>query len=485
MLNATANFRLTELSEVATALDEAQSHLSWWRARLIPEARPIGETLYHLVDSLTSLCEWGRALTEGNEDASAKLDAAKAKATLVEDCLSDARHKLFRRRATRTIEAVLEVEQLSDLEEVFARIAEVPVPSYCVAQSQAGQPRQMLEENDEVESVSEPQRPFIIKVMLDVNGSPWSVPQVFQVGQIYDLNARLTVPGWPENAERLEIDYTSTITQDQYNITPLTIDRPSDDSFEEFEKRGSIEFPKAQSLLSEPIDVRLFANFHFPDEDTSPVPATVIGYRELKARVRSRDQEPLLTGYPSLDRRVADIIHEIESIENLSSSHREDFIEALRHVANYQGLAAQGGTYREGNTIQEDDFQRDLLRHLRGLLGREVQEAPKQGGGITDIQYRSVTIELKVEKDISERSKLVEKYSGQPTQYSSSVGSTLGITCILDLAEKEKPPASLENEIQLVEPELHGYSEEQPPNPTKIAVVFINGNLPPPSEHSR
>lgn len=485
MLNATANFRLTELSEVATALDEVQSHLAWWRARLIPEARPIGEALHHLVDSFTSLCEWGQSLTEGNDVASAKLEAAKAKAALAEDCLSDVRHKLFRKRTAETVEAVSEVEQLSDLDEVFARIAEVPVPSHRVAQSQAGPPRQMVEENDEAESVSESQRPFIVKVMLDVDGSPWSVPQVFQAGQIYDLNARVTVPVWPENAERLEIEYTSTIAQDQYNIRPLTIERPSSDTAEEFEERGSIEFPKAQSLLSEPIGIRLFANFHFPDEDTSPVPATIIGYRDLEARVQSRDKESLLTGYPH-DQRIVNIIREIdESIENPSSSHRKDFIEALRHIANYQGLAAQGGIYRAGNTIQEDDFQRDLLRHLRGLLGREVQEAPKQGGGITDIQYRSVTIELKVEKDISERSKLVEKYSGQPTQYSSSVGSTLGITCILDLTEKEKPPASLENEIQLVEPELHGYSEEQPPNPTKIAVVFINGNLPPPSEHSR
>lgn len=442
--------------------------------------------MYHLLDSLASLCEWGWLLTEGREDASAKLNAAKAKATLAGDCLSDAGHELFRRRATRAVKAVSEVEQLSDLERVFARLAEIPVPSYCIAQSQTGPFPRTAEQSDESESDSPSQEPFIVKVMLDIDGSPWSVPQVFQAGQIYDLNARVTIPEWPKNAERLEIAYTATVTQDQYNITRLTVERPSDDRVEEFEKRGSIEFPKAQSPLSEPMDILLLADFHFPDEDTSPVPATIIGYRELKARVRSKGQEPLLTGYSSLDHRVADIIHEIdESMENLSSSHQEDFIEALRHVARYQGLRAQGGTYREGDTIQESDFQEDLLDHMRRLLGAEVEEAPKQGGGITDIQYRSITIELKVEKDISERSKLVEKYSGQPTQYSSSVGSTLGITCILDLTEKEKPPASLENEIQLTEPELHGYSEEDPPNPSKIAMVFINGNLPLPSEHSQ
>lgn len=39
-----------------------------------------------------------------------------------------------------------------------------------------------------------------------------------------------------------------------------------------------------------------------------------------------------------------------------------------------------------------------------------MQEAPKQGGGITDIRYRSVTVELKIEKDLSDREEMLACY---------------------------------------------------------------------------
>ena len=49
------------------------------------------------------------------------------------------------------------------------------------------------------------------------------------------------------------------------------------------------------------------------------------------------------------------------------------------------GICLQQAVYKEGQEISEAQFQSDLLDHLRSLLGSEVQEAPKQGGGPTDI----------------------------------------------------------------------------------------------------
>ena len=135
--------------------------------------------------------------------------------------------------------------------------------------------------------------------------------------------------------------------------------------------------------------------------------------------------------------------------------------------------------------MSESQFQQEILHRLRARLGEDVTEAPRQGGGPTDIKYRSVTIELKVEGKISDRRKIVEKYFSQITQYSSADGAQLGILCILDLTTKELPSATPKNQISLETPPLHGFPNNSAPFPTKIAALFVDGNLKLPSEYSR
>ena len=169
----------------------------------------------------------------------------------------------------------------------------------------------------------------------------------------------------------------------------------------------------------------------------------------------------------------------------MHSQHLQDFIEALGAVTNFMGVNLQQALYREGINLLESEFQRDLLRHLRTFLGEEVQEAPNQGGGPTDIQYRTVTIELKVERQIADRRKMIGKYVPQTTQYSSARGAQLGILCILDLTEKCEPPANPKNNVTLEAPEVHGFKGEAAPFPCRIAAVVIDGNLRLPSSYSR
>jgi hypothetical protein len=110
-------------------------------------------------------------------------------------------------------------------------------------------------------------------------------------------------------------------------------------------------------------------------------------------------------------------------------------------------------------------------------LGEDVQEWPRQGGGPSDIRYRSVTLKLKVENKIKNQARMINKYVAQPTQYSSASGAQLGILCILDQTSKDEPPASPQNNIMLVTPPVHGFDNGMAPFPTKIAAVVIDGNL--------
>ena len=75
------------------------------------------------------------------------------------------------------------------------------------------------------------------------------------------------------------------------------------------------------------------------------------------------------------------------------------------------------------------------------------------------------------------------KYMGQPTQYAAADGARLSILCVLDMSPKESPVGTPENYMFTLDPALHGL--ENPEAPSLVAVVVVNGNLPPPSSFSR
>ena len=76
-------------------------------------------------------------------------------------------------------------------------------------------------------------------------------------------------------------------------------------------------------------------------------------------------------------------------------------------------------------------------------------------------------------------------YENQPTQYSSGTGAQLGILCVLDLTEKDVPPAPTQNNLVVLTPKLHGFAAGNAPAPSRIVAVIIDGNLRAPSSYSR
>lgn len=98
-----------------------------------------------------------------------------------------------------------------------------------------------------------------------------------------------------------------------------------------------------------------------------------------------------------------------------------------------------------------------------------------------EINYKGITAELKVEKYQSDREKIIEAHWPQATAYGSSVGKSLSILCVLDLVVKTRPSATPANNVFLREPVFHGFENNKPEAPSRIVIVFIDGNLQKPS----
>lgn len=452
--------------------------------RLIPAVEDAAHPLaciHILSDSFLLLLEWLEALIGADPSAEAKLRALKIKAALEAEALSAQGENKLAPRALEFLRRVEAVNSFTEVAEIARALASIAVPMVEIKEPRSLTP---WAEADTAEA-SNVEEPYLIKVLFDVDRKPWSTPQVLKSGLLYDLHGHVKVPRWPPQATGLTFEAISTLDSDDFSLTFPVISRAESEP-PDYEFRGSVVFRHPQSLTAQPLVLRLRATFVSGADSNLTCPVHIVGYHELNVKVFDTEQVPQLARYPSIDMRSLEIIQEIhEEVTGLDPKHLADFLEALRGVTNFMGVNLQQAIYHDGRSVNEAGFQAEILQHLRTLLGQDVQEAPWQGGGETDIVYRSTVIELKVEKTLKDRRKMIQKYLSQPTQYSSAFGSQLGILCILDLTEKEHPPAAPMNNITLETPVVHGFEDNPPKFPTRIAAVIIDGNLRKPSSYSR
>jgi hypothetical protein len=488
LLTSLRDFKLTQVEQIAGGLGPVLSDLDKLKSDLPQSDKPVLEITANLVNGFVKLCHWAKAALAGEHQAERFLVAAKGEATIAEENLSNLQFNVFGAAARKVVETINSVNSINEIKNVAQQLQLLPVPVFYLTEDSPRKPVVNSAGEPSTQVAPKNKGPFVIKVMFNVERRPWSNSQILLANTIYDIRAELIVPRWPDNADYLLIDYITTLTPDLYRMSKLRLERPQDTSHHEFALRGHVEFPVPQNLLSEPMIIRLRATFLSDSNPNLNYPATIVGYHQLRVKVSEKTISPLLSrsGYKSIDSRNLEIIEEVQrSLPMVNSEHLYDFVDALNAVTNYMGVNLQQALYKGGKDVTETDFRESLLYHMRTWLGEEVQEAPRQGGGPTDIQFKSVTIELKVEKSISDRRKMVEKYFSQPVQYSSAGGAQLGILCILDLTEKRNPPANPQNQISLESPSVHGFPDGDVPFPTKIAAVIIDGNLRWPSSYSK
>ena len=418
-------------------------------------------------------------------DAIRHRESARWHATLASEMLLATEFRGFATAAADSLKLLISVKELSDIKAIAESLGRIPFPVIQVAMisgAQGRSPNRPVSEPTDAKNA--PNGPFVIKVMFEIEGRPWSTPQLVLTKTIYDLQAKATIAGRPDWATRLELIPVTTLSAEQYDFHIPPFSLPASSQKVEMESSGHVQFTDPQSLLSKPISIKLLGQFTSGSGQTAP--ATIVGYHELRVRIADSKRTHVLSKYRAIDLRIAENDLEIQRLaQPVEEPHLEDFVAALGSITNFMGINLQEARYRDTENVAESDFHSHLLRHMRMQLGEDVSNAPKIAGGPTDIVYRSIVTEVKVEDRISDREKMIEKYIGQPTQYSAGLGARLAILCILDMTEKRCPPANPQNNVRLETPPLHGFEPGTATYDTRIAVVIIDGKLKWPSSYSR
>ena len=215
-----------------------------------------------------------------------------------------------------------------------------------------------------------------------------------------------------------------------------------------------------------------------PDVDSSQV--FVQGQRHLRVQCFDPIRDPQ-SGYFEVDKRVLEVRDEVRRVIAVSDIELNNFLLLLTAVGGVAGQSLQDTIFAQ--KISETEFQGEMKKLLRlnPRIGSQLEEHPHVAGGITDLSFRGIRLELKVESNQFVTEDVASRFIQQTAQYVAGSDRRLGMLAVLDCSPKNEAPGTAANDILA--------KMVQPPSgrglPICIGVIIIRGNLAKPSDLSR
>lgn len=232
---------------------------------------------------------------------------------------------------------------------------------------------------------------------------------------------------------------------------------------------------RANSFLARPIEFSYRARF-----SSSAAEIVTQGQRHLTVRCFDPKSDPL-SGYEQVDLRLVPIRDFARRGTGISDTELNNMLMLLAAVGGIAGQALQDNLF--AGVWTEQQFQSEVKRLLRlqPRIGSELEEHPHASGGITDLSFRHIRLELKVIDDHYVARDDLLKFIPQTAQYIVGSDKRLGVLCVLDASPKETAAGSVADDIS--------YEASQGPTgdglPIGIGTVIVRGNLPKPSSLTR
>ncbi|MEO6723647.1 MAG: hypothetical protein ABIN67_24985 [Ferruginibacter sp.] len=377
-------------------------------------------------------------------------------------------------------DSLINVKQLNDLQVLAEEFSKISLPMMLTAEFNPY--ARARENNDPKEETTDGDIGIdntLISVVFYMDRELWANPQIIKPQHLYSLHGIVKINEWPKGYEELVLSQVST-TNDEWFTLSLPIIKFTKDK--EIFIDGNITLQNSQSMLEAPIAIKLLAQFK--GSNIKPFYPPIIGYDQLILRVIDKNSFVYPTGYNKLNEKVLEIVLKIQNdIPDIPKEELENFIVLLSAILNYQGYCYQQAIYKDQSNISEDKFRDTLIQYLsaRPELASSLVKEGVIAGGRVEINYKGIVAELKVEKKIADRKKIIEKYQKQPSAYASATAAQLSILCVLELTPKVSPPAIAAKNIFFHTPVLHGFENIQ--SSSKIVIIIIDGNTPNPSSY--
>jgi len=423
-----------------------------------------------LLRTIAMLVEWRAAVLNAETDADRFLRGAKE------------RHRLWLEEygaadsAARLVEASSGVQTASSIENVGTvcqGIARTPLPIGVFALEHAVArwpvPREKANEDK-----NDPPELIVAFLRFFIDGASADETHFLAPGEMHDLEIEVRVSRWPDSADSLSLSPVTIEPKSSYDFPVFQFIRPVGDPPFRMQQRGRVILRAPQGLQARPFEFRYTASF-------SPIaaeqPVAVVGQRTLRIEGFDLNRAPV-TGYAAIDRKLLQVRDQLRTQPLITVAELGSVLTVLTPLCCLAGRALQDALFK--GTCGESQFQADVRNELRRnpAIASELEEHPHVAGGITDLSFRGIRIELKFEAAKILSMTDCEKFADQTVSYVVGSGKRVGILCVLDNSPKKSPSFPAEEGILVL---------MRPTGSSTICIVtiLIQGNLARPSDLSR
>ncbi len=414
------------------------------------------------------LAEWKHAIRNAEQDAQRFLSSAKLKVSEVEQSsafASDERLKTF-------LDQVKGIKGVGELDDIQDHLKQWALPLLLFANLWTGgfggvripASNRNSEESEKLETI-------VAFLKFDIDGQPARYWNYLKPGTSYDLTIEVRVSHWPKSASVLLLTPVTVDIRERDWLPSFRFEKPEGDGPFILTGTGRAILEVAHSFGSRPYEFLYAAEF----DDTSN--CRIVGHRRLILEGSDITSNPL-TGFSNVDRHLLKVRDELRITPGLHSDDVANSMIVLAGLGNIAAQALRDGLFETGTS--EATYQQETTRMLRNRsdIGEQLQCHPTAAGGITDLTFKDIPIELKVEKNKIMFPKDFKKYFNQTAAYATGLGKRIGILSVLESSLKDEPVGVIEDDIEVF---VHPTGQAE----IIIVVVVIRGGFPKPSSYSK
>jgi hypothetical protein len=419
-----------------------------------------------LVEALSRLAGWKGAIRSAEIDADRHLRAAKM---LAREVAGELKTPPGTDRLHDAASRVLLISDFDEITSVAAAMLSIPLPLPLFSSKENSRfPTQSpIADNTSVS---------VAFASFDLDGVQFEDPHTIEPEVLHDLKVEVNVSRWPEGAAELMLEPLSVEPAGAYELPTFTFLGPGEGPDPLLSATGRLLIRNPVSLFARPLEFKYRARFVPNPSHTS---VFIQGQRCLHVQCFDPIRSPQ-SGYAQIDQKLVAVRSQARNLPAIRDSELHDFLVLMAAVGAIAGQALQDNLFPTMSS--EADFQKEARRMLRlnRHIGAELEEHPHAAGGITDLSFRGIRLELKVEPHLQATIDNAQRYYEQTIQYVVGSDRRFGILCILDCSEKTAAPGSAANDVflHIADPPRGGL-------PIVVGVVIVRGNLCKPSSFSR
>jgi hypothetical protein len=426
---------------------------------------------YTAIAIFVLLAEWKHAIRNAEPDAQRFLSSAKLKASEVDKSLSFAADE----RLDAFLDQVEGLKRVDELTAIQDQLKRWTLPLLLFANLRARDfgglrvpgSKGSSEEPEKLETT-------VAFLKFDIDGEPAKHWNYLKPGTSYDLTIEVRVSNWPKGASYLSLTPVTIDIREREWLPSFRFEKPEGDGPFILTGTGRAVLEVAHSFGSRPYEFLYAAEFN----DTSNCrDVAIVGHRRLLLEGSDVASNPL-TGFSNVDRHLLSVRDKLRTFTGLHSDDVANTMVVLGGLGNIAAQALKGGLFETGTSEQQFQNKATELLRNRSDIGEHLQGHPEAAGGITDLTFRDIPIELKVENSKVLFPKDFSKFFDQTAAYAIGLGKRIGVLSVLEASPKSAP-------VGVIEDDIEAYVHQTGQSPIVIVVVVVRGGFPKPSSYSR